>query len=1147
MASRQDGNAGNVLASRPRMLRRIFRFGRSRRFEGRRFAPVRRLAIEPLESRIALAVGDAYPPLADPRVLLDATQDWKFAFNPSGTPQSAAYNDASWADVDLPHTWNAIDGQDGGSYQQGAGWYRKTLTAAEIAALAGRTAYIQFDGASMITDLFVDGVQLDFNPASSEDSHMGGFATFNFDVTAALAQGASHVLAVRTVNNNFTSIMPPQAGDFTKYGGLYRNVHFVGVDRAHITVQERATVAIDSDGDAGTAPAATNTPIATPGIYFKATNVSAASATVEVRTRMDNQTAAARSVRVHSVLVDAAGVIAAEHNTVQSLAAGAAAVEVAQSSTFANPHLWNGRIDPYLYDLYVEVRDATTDELVDLMHDRVGIRSFAARPYDPAHPAANGFQLNGADYDLHGVNYHQDVDDKGWAKSDADTLADLQQMAAMGVTVIRTSHYQHSQYFYDTADEMGFVIYTEEPVNGTGGTIPTTNPNMTTFFNNASDQLTELVRQNFNHPSVVFWGMHNEVAPSSGTQLTVNTRFLTEMDRLTNIEDPSRPTISATVNTTVTSYDRIEDTVAFNRYYGWYGGAPSDLAAWADQSGVKGSNFPVGLGEFGGGASIYQHTNNIADLMNNPNGQQWHPENYQAWVHEQLGAIIAGRPWLFAKTIWLMYDFGSDGRNEGTQPGINDKGVATIDRQTKDAYAFYQANWNDPERAWNNEKVLYIADWRWTDRHSNAATVKAYSNLGAPTVSLNGVVIGAMNPLVIAGLTIPNAYTRNVTLAEGGNVVQVTATHGAQNYTDSATWNYYDPSLAGTPTARIDFTNAPSNLQGGYAADIGQTYGVQSGGASYGWVNSATLAPATNSTGFTDAVGAAPFNELRYRSAIQLPTNRVWEIALPAGVYDVHVASADSEFTNMVNNMSLEGYALQDDDFVLNTGTPGPSPGHDEFYARVAVTDGRLTLRVGPGAANNRLAYIDVNLVQSLATLVAGDYNGDQSVDGADFLVWQQMLGQPQSVYSGADGNGNALVDAADLYVWMTHVGSAAALSVPASRMTSKAAPAAAIDEACASLAARVAASRTASVDAGIPQCSTARSDRGEAKYRKWRMATVPVGTQNESRADSRGLWERRASRGRICVDLVRESLATEATDGLQGFAVAAKLKKARD
>lgn len=975
--------------------------------------PGRRCWLEILEPRIALAVGDAYSVPTDPRVSIGLSDDWKVQYNAAGSPQAVGYNDAAWATVDLPHTWNGIDGQNGGSYAQGNGWYRKTLSSAEIASLAGKTIYVQFEGASMITDLFVDGVQIDFNPVTSEDSHVGGFATFNFDLTNTLSQGSSHLLAVRTTNSSFSTITPPQAGDYTKYGGIYREVSLIGVDPTHIALQERATTQLDWNED-GTLET-TNTPIATPGFYFQTTNVSATSADLQVKTRLDNLAATPRDVSVRSVLVDTQGVIVSEELAVQSLAPNAKSVEIVQTSTVADPHLWNGRSDPYLYDLYVEVVDVGSSQVIDLVHDRVGIRYFEINPYIAATPNASGFKLNGQDYNLHGVNYHQDTKDKGWAKSDADTLADVQQMLDMGVTMIRTAHYQHSQYFYDLCDQYGIILYTETAVNGTGGNVP----DNIQFFHNSADQLHELIRQNFNHPSIIVWGMHNEASASNAT----NQRFMRQMNPLSRAEDPTRKTTSTSTNNTVNSYDQYGDTVTMSRYYGWYGGSPTELAAWADNAGIKGSNFPVGISEYGGGASLYHHTNNVADLMNNPNGQQWHPENYQAWLHEQLWPIIDARPWLWSTTIWLMYDFGSDGRNEGAQPGINDKGIATIDRQTKDAYHFYEANWNDPSRSWNNEKVLYVADWRWSDRHSSAAKVKVYSNLGAPNLLHNGADLGAMAPYVISGTTIPNTYYFDVTLAAGSNAIEIRSVYGNETYTDNEVWTYHAPSLDGTQVARVDFTNSAANLHAGYVADTGQSYGAQGANGTYGWLNASTLAPATNSTGFNDAAGSAPFDEQRYRSAVQFPTNRIWEYALPDGVYDLHVVSADSGFTNMINNMSLEGLMLQDDDFVLNAGTPGPTPSHDEFYARVAVIDGRLTLTTAAGVTNARLAYIDVNRVLDLTTFLAGDYNLDGSVDAADYTVWRNTLGSQASLFTAADGDGSGLVDAADYNVWKSHYG----------------------------------------------------------------------------------------------------------------------------
>jgi beta-galactosidase len=934
-----------------------------------------------MESQFKSATGEVYVPPNNPRVVVDITNDWRFAFNPTGSPNASGLNDVSWELVDLPHTWNDINEENVDVGEKGVGWYRKTISAAEITAFAGKTIYLEFEGASIITDLYVDEIQIDFNPAVIEDSHVGGFATFRFDLTDALTQGQSHLLAVRTQNSKFKTITPPQAGDYTICGGLYRSVSLLGVNPAHIALQEVQTFAIDADGLASTPSVATKTPVATPGLYFTASNISESSASIQLQMKLDNKSTSARDVIVHSVLADDKGTVVAESETEVDLAPGVASTIVSQSSSVANPRLWNGRIDPFLYDLFIEVRDASDGKLIDLTHDRVGIRHFEVNVYDASDPLANGFKLNGQDYDLHGVNYHQDVADKGWAKTDAETLADLLLMVEMGVTVIRTSHYQHAQYFYDKADELGFVVYAESAINGTGGTIPTNEPNMTTFFHNSADQFTELIRQNYNHPSIMFWGIHNEVAPSSGIQRAVNDRFLTEMNSLCRSEDPSRMTTAATVTSQVIDYDRIMDSVTFNRYPGWYSGTASDFMNWADQSTVRDAGLPVGVGEYGAGANIHHHTVDVTDLMSNPNDQQWHPENYQASIHEQMWAAISDRPWMFCKTIWLMFDFGSYRRKEGAQPGINDKGIATLDRQTKDSFHFYQANWNDPKRDWNNEKVLYIADSRWTDRHLPEVTVKVYSNLGAPELKLNGTSLGTMDQLVTEGLLIPNTYSLEVTLQEGKNSITVARAFRQQTYKDSAKWTYHAPVLAGTPLARIDFTNSPENLENGYQADTGQPFGSQ-GKGTYGWLNSSSLAPASNGTGFLDGAGAEPFNELRYRSAMELPANRIWEYELPNRSYEVRIVSADAGFANMINNMSLEGFQLQDDDFVLNPNNPGISPSHDEFYARVQVADGRLTLSAASGAYNGRLAFIDINSVDQLA--LSGDCNDTITVHSAE-------------------------------------------------------------------------------------------------------------------------------------------------------------------
>ena len=323
---------------------------------------------------------------------------WKFALNPSGTPQSTSYNDSSWSSVNLPYTW------DGSTTNAplGIGWYRKTISVDP--SLIGKELYLEFGGAYQVTSLYIDGTQVDYIPSTSGtiDSHNGGFGEFDFDVTSQLTAG-SHLIAISVNNTTNANISPAGAGDYTKQGGLYRDVSLVAISKASHVAQ------IESAPN-------TATPVATPGVYFNNSPVTIgiASATITVQTLLDNLSAASSSVNVTSYLVDANGIIQSQITTGASLTAGQKSVSVSQSSTMANPHLWDGRIDPYLYTLYVEVRDSSTNALLDLSQQEVGIRSFKINaqpnPSDPnlANQDQAAFELDGQPYTLVGVNLHQD-------------------------------------------------------------------------------------------------------------------------------------------------------------------------------------------------------------------------------------------------------------------------------------------------------------------------------------------------------------------------------------------------------------------------------------------------------------------------------------------------------------------------------------------------------------------------------------------------------------------------------------------------------------------------------------------------------------------------------------------------------------------
>ncbi|HET6280115.1 MAG TPA: glycoside hydrolase family 2 TIM barrel-domain containing protein, partial [Polyangia bacterium] len=404
-------------------------------------------------------------PSAGGRVDTSLNPGWSFNRGDVAGAEATAYNDAAWTKTDLPHTWNAMDGQDGPTtpYFRGVGWYRRHIMVP--AGMAGKRLYLQFDGSNILTDVWVNG--------RVAGAHRGGFAAFRFDVTDLLMVGGDNVIAVKVNNaagvdaNNAiiagspTVNVPPLSADFTFFGGIYRGVHLLATPPVAI-----------SPMDYGSA-----------GVYVRQTNVSAASADLAVTVKLSNSGAASASASVKVTVVDAASAAALTLTATASVPAKGNADAVA-SGKLTNPHLWNGRPDPYLYSVRVDLMDGAA--VSDSVTVPLGLRSVALNPN-------SGFSLNGAHLDLRGVNKHQDHKDKGWAIADSDTDADFAVIKELGATTVRLAHYQHAQHTYDVADRAGLVIWAETPVVNRINNTPE-------FSANAEQQLVELIRQNYNHP-----------------------------------------------------------------------------------------------------------------------------------------------------------------------------------------------------------------------------------------------------------------------------------------------------------------------------------------------------------------------------------------------------------------------------------------------------------------------------------------------------------------------------------------------------------------------------------------------------------------------------------------------------------------------
>ena len=560
--------------------------------------------------------------------------------------------------VNLPHTWNNLDGQDGGAdYWRGIGTYQIALPD----RTKGKKQYIELQGANHVATVYCNGREL--------GTHKGGFSTFRYDLTPAM-RDSGNVLTV--VVTNAPCDVYPQNADFTFYGGLYRDVNFIEVEEAHFDLL--------LDG--------------TDAVFVTPHNVG--------KTRVDLFPIGAAGCDVVVTLKDAEG------NVVGS------AKEDAYAHTHVlidvkNPHLWNGLEDPYLYTCEASIVEG--ENVLDTVTVHYGYRSFHVNP-------DNGFHLNGKSLPLHGVARHQDRLDKGWAISKADHEEDVALIKELGANTIRLAHYQHDQYFYHLCDKEGFILWAEIPF--ISQFIPTEDA-----YDNTISQMTELVAQNYNHPSICFWGISNEILIGEDREdLRQNLRDLHE---LAKSMDPSRLTTMAQVSMTPmdSEHNYITDVVSYNHYFGWYVGDVEDNGPWLDKFHAMHPDKCLGVSEYGAENILSWHT---AEPDNHD-----YTEEYANHYHQEMLKTFAARPYLWATHQWNCFDFAADARNEGGVKGRNNKGLITYDRKVKkDAFYVYKA-W------WNPEPMVFVSGGRFVNRGPEAErNVIVYTNCDEVTLVVNG-------------------------------------------------------------------------------------------------------------------------------------------------------------------------------------------------------------------------------------------------------------------------------------------------------------------------------------------------------------------------------------------------------------------------
>ena len=581
-------------------------------------------------------------------ILLD--KNWTFYKNPDSTQGE---------EVSLPHTWNAVDGQDGGNdYYRGTCKYECHFSRPELET--DGKAYLEFDGAAMTADVVINGTKA--------VHHEGGYGAFRADITQYLKD--ENKLEVYVDNSDNTKVYPQKA-DFTFYGGLYRMVKLVTVSKNHFE--------LDYAGGTGIK--------VTPEVTLTDAAAKKADAKVTVELWMVGDAEAV------TVTIDGQQ----KETPVENGYAKAV-------FDLANVHLWDGVDDPYLYTAKAELSDG------DIVETTFGCRSFSIDPQ-------KGFFLNGRSYPLRGVSRHQDRAGAGNALTHEMHREDMEIIKELGANTIRLAHYQHAQEFYDLCDENGMIVWAE---------IPYITMHMSDGTENTLSQMRELVVQNYNHPSIVCWGLSNEITAASAVneELLENHRKLND---LCHALDMTRPTVMADVFMLETDSPMLEipDMNSYNLYFGWYLGELEQNDSFFDAYHTTYPDRVIGLSEYGADANPAYHS------ANPERGD--YTEEYQCIYHEHMAKMIEERPYLWATHVWNLFDFAADGRDEGGKNGVNQKGLVTIDRKLKkDAFYLYKAYWS-------KTPFVHVCGRRYVERTEDVTEIKVYSNEQSVTLFVDGV------------------------------------------------------------------------------------------------------------------------------------------------------------------------------------------------------------------------------------------------------------------------------------------------------------------------------------------------------------------------------------------------------------------------
>lgn len=629
-----------------------------------------------------------------------------------------------WEDITLPHTYNKDDMQKDRNFFEGKAVYQKTFRPAETDK--ERRTFLKFEGVGAVAQLFVNGNYI--------GEHKGGYSMFVFEISNSIEYGKDNSITVVADNKSRKDIIPINHFLFPVYGGIYRPVHLITTNKTNFVVTDQAA----------------------PGIFIRQKNVSSKSADIQVEAKLETKEKTIQEVELSIEIKDDQGkTVEKQKYPVKISPQGVTYVN--ETIKMKSPHLWDGIRDPYLYSLTAKIT-ANGKEL-DAVKQPLGLRHIEMI-------ANKGVFLNGKKYPMYGVTRHQDREGFGSALSFEQHKEDMMLIKEMGATTIRLAHYQQSPQMYALADSIGFLTWAEIPF-----------VNRVSYYenDNAKQQMVELVKQNFNHPSIYIWGVHNEVySKTADEQVPVLSR---ELNDIAKTLDPDRYTVAVTGYNVIDRQENLStDVQGINHYFGWYGGKIEDLGPWAQKVQKDFPEYKIILSEYGADGNIDIGKEEVEAPKDVISGKAF-PENYQTETHIQQWAAIEKNPIILASYLWNSFEFAVPAWNRGGVNARNLKGLITFDRKRKkDSFYWYKANWNP-------EPMIYLANRRDSIRTHKNSKIQLFSNLSKVQLIVNGKEYQAKQ-----GVNSKHWVVDNVELKQGENKIQAKGNSGNEVLNDEMTW-----------------------------------------------------------------------------------------------------------------------------------------------------------------------------------------------------------------------------------------------------------------------------------------------------------------------------------------------------------------------